>query len=266
MKVNESIYRCTLMLLLVGSLLHMPSAQATDPLLTSSPVGDSTQTHADNQSRGILVAVEQATLSSELAGRIVEMPLKEGEAFKKGDILVRFDCSIYQAQLAASQAAARAAEAELRQNQQLAQLKSVGRHAVALSSAHLAQAQAESQVYQIQVNRCRITAPFDGQIVKRRAQPFESVAQGSPLLDMVNNRHLEINLLVSSRLLSMLKPGLPFTFIPDETGKPLQASIARLGARIDESSQTIGIIGTLNNADPSLMAGMSGTAQILEAK
>ena len=142
----------------------------------------------------------------------------------------------------------------------------MGKHAVALSAAHLAQAQAESQVYQIQVNRCHITAPFDGQVVKRRAQTFESVAQGTPLLDVVNNRHLEINLLVSSRLLSVLKPGLTFTFTPDETGTPLEASVARLGGRIDESSQTIGLTGTLVKADASLMAGMGGTAQFPEAK
>jgi membrane fusion protein (multidrug efflux system) len=265
-KVNVSIYRYTLGLLFVSSLFLITPALAADPLLTSPTAGDPAPTQTDNQARGILVAVDQATLSSELAGRIVEMPLREGEAFKKGDTLVRFDCAIYQAQLAASQAAARASQAELSQNQQLAQLKSVGRNAVELSAAHLAQAQAESHVYQIQVNRCRITAPFDGQIVKRRTQTFESVAQGSPLLDVVNNRHLEINLLVSSRLLSVLKPGLTFTFTPDETGTPLQASVARLGARIDESSQTIGLTGTLTKADASLMAGMSGTAQFPEVK
>lgn len=265
-KANVSIYRCTLGLLLMGSLFYLTPALAADPLLTSPGAGDTTQTHADNQARGILVALDQATLSSELTGRIVEMPFREGEAFKKGDTLVRFDCSIYQAQLSASQAAAQAAEAELSQNQQLAQLKSVGKHAAALSAAHSAQAQAESQVYQIQVNRCRITAPFDGQVVKRRSQTFESVAQGTPLLDVVNNRHLEINLLVSSRLLSVLKPGLTFTFTPDETGTPLEASVARLGGRIDESSQTIGLTGTLVKADASLMAGMSGTAQFPEAK
>lgn len=259
-------YRCTVGLLFLGSLLQPVWANMPDPLIAPTGAGDTPINRTDNQARGILVAIDQATLSSDLPGRIVEMPFKEGEAFKKGDILVRFDCAIYQAQLSASQAATRAAEAELNQNQQLAQLKSVGKHAVALSAAHLAQAQAESQVYQIQVNRCRISAPFDGQVVKRRAQTYESVAQGAPLLDIVNNRHLEINLLVSSRLLSVLTPGLTFTFTPDETGKPLQATVTRLGARIDESSQTLGLSGSLTHPDQSLMAGMSGTAQFLEAK
>ncbi len=235
-------------------------AQTDDPLLAVPSHDNQNAVPADNQARGILIAVDQATLSSELAGRIVEIPFREGESFKKGDLLVRFDCSIYQAQLAAASAATRAAEAELSQNQQLAQMKSVGRHAVSLSAAHFAQAQAESQVYQIQVNRCRLLAPFDGQVVKRRAQTYESVGLGAPILDIVNNRHLEINLLVPSRLLSVLKPGLTFTFTPDETDQPLQAKVARLGARIDESSQTLNLTGVIESKDSSLMAGMSGTA------
>ncbi|MEQ9908357.1 efflux RND transporter periplasmic adaptor subunit [Pectobacterium odoriferum] len=263
---SNVIFRHAFQLLALSLFAFAAHAQTSDPLFAMPSHDTPSLTPADNQARGILIAVEQATLSSELAGRIVEIPFREGESFKKGDLLVRFDCSIYQAQLAAASAATRAAEAELSQNQQLAQMKSVGRHAVSLSAAHFAQAQAESQVYQIQVNRCRITAPFDGQVVKRRVQAFESVAQGAPLLDVVNNRHLEINLLVPSRLLSVLKPGLVFTFTPDETGKPLQAKVTRLGARIDESSQTLGLIGTLAHADNTLMAGMSGTAQFSEAR
>jgi multidrug efflux pump subunit AcrA (membrane-fusion protein) len=135
---------------------------------------------------------------------------------------------------------------------------------VALSAARLAQAQAESQVYQIQVNRCRILAPFDGQVVRRRAQAYESVAPGAPVLDIVNNRHLEINLLVPSRWLPILKSGLAFTFTPDETGTPLQARVARLGARIDESSQTLSLTGVIETKDAALMAGMSGTAHFPE--
>ncbi len=237
---------------------------AVDPLLDSPAHKPQMEELSDKSARGMLVAVEQATISSDLAGRIVEMPYREGEPFKKGDLLARFDCAIYQSQLAASQAATRAAEAELNQNQQLAQMKSVGKYAVSLSAARLAQAQAESQVYQIQVTRCRILAPFDGQVVKRRAQAYESVAAGAPVLDIVSNRRLEIDLLVPSRWLSMLKPGLSFTFTPDETGKPLRASVSRLGARIDESSQTLSLTGVIDTSDNTLMAGMSGTAHFQE--
>lgn len=47
-------------------------------------------THA----RGLLVATHKATLSSELAARVVELPKKMGESFKQGDTLVALDCRL----------------------------------------------------------------------------------------------------------------------------------------------------------------------------
>ncbi|PJI47500.1 MAG: efflux transporter periplasmic adaptor subunit [Pseudomonas sp.] len=234
----------------------------TDPLLPVTEGGPGATVGRDV--RGVLYARGQAMLSSELAGRILEMPFAEGQAFKKGDVLVRFDCSAYQAQLNAAQAGVRAAAEELSHNRKLASLNSVGRYEVALAEAKQAEAQAQAQVYQVQVRRCGVQAPYDGQVVQRKAQPFESVASGAPLLEIVDNRSLEIRLLVPSRWLSKLKPGEHFSFTPDETGQPLQVEIKRLGARIDEASQTLLLIASVPPT-AGLVAGMSGTAQFAES-
>ena len=254
---------------LPGMILCLLCAQASladsladDPLLDTPPTADSP---AERAARGVLRARDQAVLSSELAGRVVEMPYADGQAFKKGDVLVRFDCSAYQAQLNAAQAAVRAAREELNHNRQLAALNSVGRFEVALSEAKQAQAQAEAQVYQVQVRRCSVTAPFEGRVVQRKAQPHESVANGAALLEIVDNHTLEVHLLVPSSWLARLQPGTHFEFTPDETGQPLQVEIKRLGARIDEGSQTLLLIGSLPAGSQGLLAGMSGSARFAEA-
>ncbi|MFZ6045555.1 efflux RND transporter periplasmic adaptor subunit [Pseudomonas sp. CR3202] len=247
-----------LMGLVATTWAEEPPAQ--DPLL-DAPAAQAT---ASSDARGVLRARNQAVLSSELAGRINEMPYAEGQAFKQGDVLVRFDCSAYQAQLNAANSAVRAAREELKNKQQLAALNSVGRFEVALAEARQAQSQAEAQVYQVQVQRCQVKAPFDGQVVARKVQPFESVAAGAPLLEVVDNRTLEIHLLVPSRWLNRLKPEQSFSFVPDETGQPLQAVVKRLGARIDEGSQTLLLIGGLPADAQGLLAGMSGTAHFAE--
>ena len=133
-----------------------------------------------------------------------------------------------------------------------------------LAEARQAQAQAESQVYQVQVQRCQVKAPFDGQVVVRRVQAHESVASGSPLLEIVDNRSLEIHLLVPSRWLGKLKPEQAFSFVPDETDTPINAVVKRLGARIDEGSQTLLLIGSVPANTPGLLAGMSGTAHFAQ--
>nr|WP_176514239.1 efflux RND transporter periplasmic adaptor subunit [Pseudomonas faucium] len=235
------------------------AADDGDPLLQEG----STATSGDI--RGVLRARSQAVLASELPGRVVEIPYAEGQAFAKGDVLVRFDCSAYQAQANASAASVRAAREELRNKQQLAALNSVGRFEVALAEARQAQAQAEAQVYQVQVQRCQVKAPYDGQVVERRVQAHESVASGAPLLEIVDNRSLEIHLLVPSRWLGRLKPEQAFSFVPDETGTPIAAVVKRLGARIDEGSQTLLLIASVPASTPGLLAGMSGTAHFAES-
>lgn len=255
------------MKIMLWALLSLLAATAwaeeplDDPLLDSPTAASS-----ERAARGVLRARDQAVLSSELAGRITEMPFSDGQDFKKGDVLVRFDCSAYQAQLNAAQAAGRAAREELAHKKQLAALNSVGRFEVALAEAKQAQALAEAQVYQVQVKRCSVTAPFSGRVVQRRVQPHESVAGGAALLEIVDNHTLEVHLLVPSSWLGRVTPGATFQFTPDETGQPLQVEIKRLGARIDEGSQTLLLIGSLPAESHGLLAGMSGSAQFAEAQ
>ncbi|WP_295478708.1 efflux RND transporter periplasmic adaptor subunit [uncultured Pseudomonas sp.] len=230
-----------------------------DPLLDKP----ATQSPAASEARGVLRAQDQAVLASELSGRITELPVREGESFSKGDLLARFDCSAFQAQLVAAQAATRGANEELAHNRQLASLNSVGRFEVARAEARLAEAQAQANVYQVQVKRCSVVAPYDGQVVARKVQRYESVSAGTPMLEIVDNRTLEIHVLVPSRWMARIKPGQTFTFVPDETGKALTATVKRLGARIDEGSQTLLLVASLPKSE-GLLAGMSGTASFAE--
>lgn len=258
--------RLQLMFLGLFGVVFVAQAQTpteADPLLDNTASGS--QAAASSEARGVLRAQNEAVLASELSGRIVDLPFREGESFNKGDVLARFDCSAYQAQLNAAQAASRGANEELAHNKQLASLNSVGRFEVARAEARLSETQAQSSVYQVQVKRCSVLAPFDGQIVDRKVQRYESVSAGAPMLEIVDNRALEIHLLIPSRWMGKLKAGQHFSFVPDETGQPLTATIKRFGARIDEGSQTLLLVASVPDAS-GLLAGMSGTAHFAESR
>lgn len=129
--------------LLLGAPLQaetqsVPPLPADDLLLETDSAADNRRA---SEARGVLRAAREALLSSELAGRITEIPHAEGETFAKGAVLVRFDCSAYQAQRQAAEAAVRAAREELGNKRQLASLNSVGRFEVSLAEARQAQAQ-----------------------------------------------------------------------------------------------------------------------------
>lgn len=217
------------------------------------------------QARGILQAGAEATLSSQIAGRVVELPFKVGDSFNKGDVLARLDCDFYQAQLVAAQAAAAAENAQMESNRQLAKLHSIGVLEVQLAEAKWRKAEAEVQLNRTFTDHCKVVAPFAGRVVETRIHNYESVSPGTEFLAIVDRASPEIRLIVSSRWLAWLQPGSAFSFQVDETGASFPATVTAIGARIDAVSQTVPVRAQFSGKPTGLVAGMSGTANFTAA-
>ena len=229
-------------------------------LLSACAVPAHAQT-ARLEARGVLLPDREATVSAEIAGRIVELKLGAGERFREGEVLARIDCRFYEARLAQGAAAREVAKLQLDSDRELSQLRSIGQLDVLKSEANLRAAEAEVALRRLDVARCTVAAPFAGRVVERRANAHESVNAGAPLLDVVDDRSLRIRAIVPAAWLVWLKPGQAFRFAIDETGEMRTARVRDLGARIDPVSQTVPIVALIDRAAEGLLAGMSGTAQ-----
>ncbi|SEI88070.1 RND family efflux transporter, MFP subunit [Frateuria terrea] len=207
-----------------------------------------------------LAAQHDVEISSEVAAKIARLPLKEGDAFAKGGLLVAFDCGLYQAQLAKAEATAEAARREQDVTAKLAALHSAGAMDVVQAKARAKEAAADAAYMRTTVDKCTIRAPFAGRVAKREAAPFEYVTPGKPLLEILATGALEVKLIVPSKWLAWLRPGAKFTVHVDELGTDYPAQVARLGANIDPVSQTVGVSGRILDAHAELLPGMSGWA------
>jgi multidrug efflux pump subunit AcrA (membrane-fusion protein) len=72
-------------------------------------------------------------------------------------------------------------------------------------------------------------------------------------------------LVVPSRWLANVRPGLPFRFAVDETGDYLRGSVTRIAPVVDPVAQTARVIGRLEDPGNRLMPGMSGSARFAAA-
>src|SRR5216683_663517 len=97
---------------------------------------------------------------------------------------------------------------------------------------------------------------------EQKAREFQYTTPGQPLLEVLDDRNLEVEFIAPSRWLAWLKPGYRFSIRIDETGKSYPAHITALGARVDPVSQSIKITGVFNDASPELISGMSGRIEI----
>ena len=236
------------------------------------PAAAAAQARADggNQVRALLKPRAEATISGEIAARIVSMPFRDGQAFKAGEVLVGFDCALYRATADRAAAALQGTEKKLDNDRRLAAGNAIGKLEVELSEAEVAKARAELRGARVQTDRCAIRAPFAGRVVAVRAHAHEFVSPGKELLDIVDDGPLEVEVIVPSSWLVWLKPGLRFELVVDETGSRLEVPVTKLGARVDAVSQTVkawgaipsGAIpsGAIQGPSAALLAGMSGTA------
>jgi membrane fusion protein (multidrug efflux system) len=198
-------------------------------------------------------------LSAEMPGRIKRIPLEDGERFRRGQLLLEFDCDLQEAQLAKANAQLHAAENTLQGQQRLAELNAIGMVELFNSEAEVLKARADVSYLQVMMRRCRITAPFDGRVIQYGVREHQSVQSSHELVEVMDEGVLELVFLVPSRWLSWLEPGYRFEVQIDDTGKVYPARVLRTAARVDAISQTVRTVAELDGQFPELLPGMSGT-------
>jgi RND family efflux transporter MFP subunit len=218
------------------------------------PVGNGPEIRAQ------LTPRHYTTLSGEIAARIDQIATRVGEHFRKGDVLVEFDCAIQHAQVARARAVVTQAEKTQAINARLVALHSMGQLELEVSQAEVLKAKADLAAADATASKCSIAAPFAGITVEQKAREFQYTTPGQPLLDVLDDRSLEVELIAPSRWLSWLKADYPFQVHIDDNDRNYQARVTRLGGRVDPVSQSIKVIGEIVGEAPELMAGMSGRA------
>jgi len=209
----------------------------------------------------LLVPYASAKLSSQLAAQISTISVKNGDEIKSGQLLISFKCGIEKASLNKSLAEFKAANHQLTSNKKLRELGSSSKLEILLSQAEVEKKQAGVDNAQSRLRMCHIYSPFSGRVVKREVGAYESVTVGQPLLEIIDDHKLNINLLVPSSWLSWLKIDQAFEVSISETGQTYAASVTRINGRIDSVSQTIEVYGQLKKRPAELLAGMSGIAR-----
>jgi membrane fusion protein, multidrug efflux system len=223
--------------------------------------GQAAREQAKEPIRGIIRAVETAMISTEFALRIAKIAYREGERFKKGDVLIEFDCRRPRAELAAAEALHHEMKLTLDNNRLLQRAQAVGRHDLEVSLSRATKAAAEAESLRVRIDQCQVTAPYDGRVLELSLHALETPQPGKPFIGIVAEQDLEIELVVPSIWVRWLTVGAALAFAVDETGTAHNARVKRIGASVDPISQTIKIVAVFDQPVSTILSGMSGTAE-----
>lgn len=267
MKIKSVLITFLLGILQTIPVIAETTGELTDSLEEPSKPEEMANKHFESSSEQLLRAQikarESTQISSEMSGRINQLKLRDGQRFNTGQVLVGFDCAMEEAQLSKAKATLDKKQKTHEVNKKLAKLNSISILQLDVSKAEEEEAKAEVKVSQVAVERCTIKAPFSGKVVEVTARAYQSIREGDPLLEIINEKDLEVEFIAPSKALPQLKPGKSFKVTLDETTKTYKAEIIRLGGRVDPVSQTIKVYGKITDGSHDLLPGMSGAINLI---
>jgi RND family efflux transporter MFP subunit len=215
---------------------------------------------AEIEIAALILASEEGTLSSQMAGRIRSIKVGLGDGFKKGAALIEFDCSEQYAQFRAADAEYRGARETHLARLRLQALGAAGELDVTLGAAAADRARSQVDFRRAQMAYCRVRAPFGGNVARLRVKAAESVPAGQPLIDVVNTSVLKAQIFVPAAWVAWLRPGARLTIHVREIGQSFEARIAKLNSRVDGVSQQLEVEARIDKGQGSLLPGMVGAA------
>jgi membrane fusion protein, multidrug efflux system len=232
--------------LVVGSSLPHALAQSQDALI-----------------RGVVRSVRQATVATNEPMLVLTVTVRDGDHFKRGDLLVAFDCDRQIAERGAAKAAMREVELNLETSMRLDQFKAIGKNDVRIAEQRRDRASFELAALDARLRECRFEAPFDGRVADILVRPFERTAAQRPYITIVSSGELEIETIVPSNLLADLAIGSRFEFRIDELGGlAASARVKAIGAAVDPVSKTARVLGEFDAVVGGILTGMSGTISL----
>ena len=229
---------------------------------------------------GSLRAYNQAAVKARVAGEVREVLVREGEAVKAGQVLVRMDEADYRARAAQAEGALVAARGQLdiaakarENNRALLDRGFISKNAydTASSQYDIAQANVNAAQGGLDVSRKAlgdtvIRAPISGIVASRSVQPGEKVSADNKLLDVVDLARMEMEVAVPTSEIIGISPGQEVSVKVEGLPQPMPATVVRINPATQAGSRSIMTYLQLDNPQNRLRAGMFGEARLTLAK
>jgi membrane fusion protein (multidrug efflux system) len=206
---------------------------------------------------GSLMSDESVEVTSETAGRVEEIQFEEGKEVKAGDVLVRLDPSLTQAELRDAEARLELAQANYERNQSLQKTGAVARQAYEEARSNLEVAKAAVELARTRAGMMEVKAPFDGVLGFRTVSVGAYVTAGTKLVNLEKINELKVQFSVPEVFLSQLSPGQTVEVTVDAwPTETYEGTVYAINPHVDVNGRALQVRARLRNKDLKLRPGL----------
>jgi membrane fusion protein, multidrug efflux system len=211
----------------------------------------------ETQAIGTLRSKQGVMLRPEVSGRVKQLGFADGQAVKRGQVLVQLDDALQLAQLQQAQAQAGIAQTQLQRNRELLAQNFVSQSVVDQALANLQVAQAQVALSQAQLARMRILAPFDGWAGIRLVNVGDYVKDGADLINLEDISSMLVDFRLPERVINRVKTGQSVSVVLEAMpNKTFDGQVQALDSQVDANGRSVLVRAKLPNAQGLLKPGM----------
>ncbi len=213
---------------------------------------------------GSLRSDESITVRPEVAGRISAIGFQEGQRVSKGELLVRLDPAINDAEVLQARANLTLAKTKYDRAVDLAKSNFISGQARDEAENNLKVAQAALTLAEARLAKMEIRAPFSGIIGLRSVSVGDYVKEGSDIVNLESIDPLKVDFRVPEIYLTQVKVGQPLSIVLDAfPGKQYEGRVYAVNPLLDAAGRSVVIRAQIRNADTSLRPGMFARVRLV---
>jgi membrane fusion protein (multidrug efflux system) len=206
---------------------------------------------------GSLRSDETVMIRPEIAGRVSQINFREGERVARGQVLVKLDDSVQQADLAKARANLTLSKSKFERAADLMKKGFVSSQARDESENSFKVAQAEAELMEARISKTTLRAPFAGTIGLRQVSVGDYVKEGQDLVNLESLDPLKVDFRVPETALSRVRDGqtlqITLDALPD---RAYDGRVFAINPLIDANGRAIVIRAQVPNKDGRLRPGM----------
>ncbi len=212
---------------------------------------------------GNFMADKSGKINADVQGKVISIPVKEGDYVKKGQLLIRLDPTLLQLKKKALDSKVSGLQEDVKRYKILAAADAIQAVKLEKTELGLKAALAERKSVIEQIQKTNIRAPFSGYITHKFTELGSFAAPGMPLMELTKIGKLQFTINVSENDLDLFDYHQKYPISVDALpGTEVTGTLSMIASKANPSNDYPVKFDVLNTKDKKIKSGMFGVVKL----
>jgi len=241
----------------IGKMIDQGKAFVPPPETVTTYQVQRQQWDAQLNAVASLTAVQGVTVAAETPGKVVAIAFQPGSSVRAGDLLLRQDTSVEEAQLPGAEATVVLTRANLDRARALLAAQAVAQAEYDTALADHSLAMATVAQFEATIAKKTIRAPFSGKLGIRLVNLGQMLKEGEAIVSLQTLDPIFADFTLPQQSLARLRNGVPVRLTSDAyPGEVFAGRLSTINAEVDAATRNIRLQATVANPKGQLLPGM----------